>query len=212
MNLFDQIILLATGLTAIYLIVRFFQDNKRASNPVYNVYYLISFIVLLVSGLLLIALSYSILPNPLVIVVTTLLPLGIALGLVHEFYPKLAKPYLVFALVGLLSIIITRFTVSPRGLQIFTLAFFHSIAGLTVFLIPILVVNAKKAPTGFVFVTVGGTLIGLGGIALAFLKSGGQLLFFSAEFVYMILAPLLLLMTLAFTYGFVKKIVAAKKG
>jgi len=49
-------------------------------------------------------------------------------------------------------------------------------------------------------------LIGIGGIALAFLVSGSQLLFFSAEFVYMILAPLLLLMTLAFTFGFRKDI------
>jgi hypothetical protein len=54
-------------------------------------------------------------------------------------------------------------------------------------------------------VTVGGALIGLGGIALAFLKAGGQLLFFSADFVFTILAPLLL-MTLAITWGFVKNI------
>jgi hypothetical protein len=49
-------------------------------------------------------------------------------------------------------------------------------------------------------------LIGIGGIALAFLTSGSQLLFFSTEVVLMILAPLLLLMTLAFTWGFVKDI------
>jgi hypothetical protein len=53
---------------------------------------------------------------------------------------------------------------------------------------------------------VGGVLISVGGIALAFLKTGSQLLFFSAEAVFAILAPLLLLMTLAFTWGFVKKI------
>jgi hypothetical protein len=49
-------------------------------------------------------------------------------------------------------------------------------------------------------------MIGLGGIALAFLKTGGQLLFFSAEFVFTILAPLLLLMSLSFAWGFVRKI------
>jgi hypothetical protein len=53
---------------------------------------------------------------------------------------------------------------------------------------------------------VGGALIGIGGIALAFLTSGSQLLFFSQEFVLTILAPLLLLMTLAFTWGFMKDI------
>lgn len=55
---------------------------------------------------------------------------------------------------------------------------------------------------------VGGAPIGLGGIAPAFLKTGSQLLFFSQSFVFTILAPLLLLMTLAFTWGFVKNIKA----
>ncbi len=49
-------------------------------------------------------------------------------------------------------------------------------------------------------------LIGLGCIALGFLSMGSQLLFFSQDFVLTILAPLLFLMTLAFTWGFVKDI------
>ncbi len=53
---------------------------------------------------------------------------------------------------------------------------------------------------------IGGLLIGLGGIALAFIANGAQLLFFSPAFVMAILTPLLLLMTLAFTWGFVKDI------
>lgn len=66
----------------------------------------------------------------------------------------------------------------------------------------------SKAPNGFTWVGVGGALIGLGGIALAFLTADSQLLFFSKEFVLQILAPLLLLMTLAFTWGFVKQVTA----
>jgi hypothetical protein len=80
---------------------------------------------------------------------------------------------------------------------------FHGIAGLIIFGLPFFQKNGAK---GFWLVGIGGALIGLGGIALAFLVSGSQLLFFSAEFVYMILAPLLLLMTLAFTFGFRKDI------
>ncbi len=68
---------------------------------------------------------------------------------------------------------------------------------------PISAVSRKVEKPGYLWVTVGGALIGLGGIALAFLKTGRQLLFFSADFVFLILAPLLLLMTLAFTAGFV---------
>ena len=80
---------------------------------------------------------------------------------------------------------------------------FHGVAGLVIFLGPFF---AKKAPKGFWWVGIGGVLIGLGGIALAFISMGAQLLFFSPTFVMHILTPLLLLMTLAFTYGFVKDI------
>jgi phosphotransferase system glucose/maltose/N-acetylglucosamine-specific IIC component len=67
-----------------------------------------------------------------------------------------------------------------------------------------------KAPKGFFWVGIGGLLIGIGGIALAFLTSGSQLLFFSQEVVLTILAPLLLLMSLAFAWGFVKDVKASE--
>lgn len=206
MNLFDQLVLLLTGLTAIYLIFRFVQDG---TGKAYNVYYIISFAVLLVSGLLLIFGGWDVLQSPLVIVVAYLIPLGLSVGLVTEFYNKNAKLYLVFGVIGLILIFLTRVVMTDVGaLATIILVVFHSVAGLLIFFIPILVTKAKKTPCGFIWVTVGGTLIGLGGIALAFLKSGAQLLFFSQDFVMMILAPLLLLMTLAYTWGFMKKIKA----
>ena len=206
MNLFDQLVLLLTGLTAIYLIFRFVQDG---TGKAYNVYYIISFAVLLVSGLLLIFGGWDVLNSPYVIVVAYLIPLGLSVGLVTEFYNKNAKLYLVFGVIGLILIFLTRVIMTDVGaLATIILVVFHSVAGLLIFFIPILVTKAKKAPCEFVWVTVGGTLIGLGGIALAFLKSGAQLLFFSQDFVMMILAPLLLLMTLAYTWGFMKKIKA----
>ena len=209
MNIFDLLALLLTGLVAAYLVFRLFQEyQNRDPKPRPNIPYMVSFTVLLVSGLLLIFFGWEILPRPEIIVVTTLIPLGLAVGLVCEFHKeKLGMPYKIFAVVGLLAIILTRFIPEvPRGLQIISIATVHSVFGLTVFLIPILAVKAGKAPKGFIFVTVGEVLIGLGGIALTFLGSEKQLLFFSGEFVMMILAPLLLLMALAFTWGFMKKI------
>ena len=204
MNLFDQAILLLTGLTAIYLIYRFVQDG---TGKTHNVYYIVSFAVLLVSGLLLIFGGWDVLESPYVIVVAYLIPLGLSIGLVSEFYSKNLKLYLIFGLVGLILIFLTRvvWTEGAAGATII-LIIFHSVAGLIIFFVPIFITKANKAPGGFIFVTVGGALIGLGGIALAFLKSGSQLLFFSGEFVFTILAPLLLLMTLAYAWGFMKKI------
>ncbi len=208
MTVFDRIILLLTGLVAAYLVFILYKDyQSRDPKPRPNILYMISFTVLLVSGVLLILFGWEILPRPEIIVVTTLLPFGIAVGLICEFYKeKFGTPYKIFAFLGLFAIILTRFIPGvSRGLQVVSIATVHSVFGLTVFLVPILAVKAGKAPKNFIFVTVGEILIGLGGIALTFLKSDKQLLFFSPEFVLAILAPLLLLMALAFTYGFMSK-------
>jgi len=206
MGIFDRPVLLLTGLVAIYLIWRFIK-RYRQTEKMHDIYYMIGFGVLLVAGLLLIAFTYAALENPLVVIVAVLIPAGISLGLVGEFLPQYEKRYLTFALIGLVLITITRFT-GPAGLATVVLVIVHSVAGLLIFGLPLWAVKQNKAPSGFELVTVGGTLIGLGGIALAFLKTGGQLLFFSGPFVMAILAPLLLLMTLAFTWGFVKNLLA----
>jgi hypothetical protein len=162
---------------------------------------MMGFSVLLVSGLLLIFLGWDILASPYVLTVATLIPLGISMGLMNQLQPNYKKIYSWFALVGLLAIAVT----SIGGLPLKKLAvpIFHGVAGLIIFGLPFF---QKDAPSGFWMVGIGGALIGIGGIALAFLVSGSQLLFFSAELVYTILAPLLLLMTLAFTFGFRKDI------
>ena len=208
MTVLDIVSLLLTGLVAAYLVFRFYQDfQTKDPKPRPNIPYMVSFAVLLVSGLLLIFFGWGILTRPEIIVVTTLIPLGLAVGLVCEFYKdKFGNPYKIFAVIGLLAIILTRFVPDvPRALQIISIATVHSIFGLTIFIIPIIAVKAKQAPSGFIFVTVGEVLIGLGGIALTFLGSEKQLLFFSKDFVGMILGPLLLLMALSFTFGFMKK-------
>ncbi len=200
MNLIDQIILLATGLVAIYLLWRFF-SHYQSSKATSDIAYLVSFAVLLVAGLLLIFLSYSVLANPLVVIVAVLIPAALSLGLVSELLPKYAKPYLAFAIVGLLAVALTRFT-GPPALATIVLIIVHSVAGLLIVGLPLWAVMQKKARSGFIGVAIGGVLIGVGGIALAFLKLGSQLLFFSQALVLAILAPLLLLMTLAFAWGF----------
>jgi len=200
MNWFDRIVLLLTGLTAIYALFYFFKRYQK-EKALYDVYYMLGFGVLLVSGLLLIFFGWDILASPYVLTVATLIPLGISLGLMNQFQPDYKKYYSWFALIGFLAIAVT--SIGGMGLKKIAVPVFHGIAGLIIFLLPFFTKGVKK---GFWLVGVGGALIGLGGIALAFLVSGSQLLFFSDEFVYMILAPLLLLMTAAFTFGFRKDI------
>ena len=203
MNLFtlDNLFLLLTGLVAIYLLWRFYTRWSKGK-ALYDVYYIMGFLVLLVSGLLLIFLGLGTLASPYVLTVASLIPLGISMGLVEQYYPKYKRAFKWFALVGFLAIALTSILQIDIGRKI-SVPLFHGVAGLVIFLGPFF---AKKAAKGFWWVGIGGLLIGLGGIALAFIASGAQLLFFSPSFVMLILTPLLLAMTLAFTYGFVKDI------
>jgi hypothetical protein len=207
MNLLDRLFLLLTGLVAMYLIWRFW-DHYQATGKRFDLSYIVAFAVLLVAGLLLIVFTYDVLSSPWVVIVAVLIPAGLAAGLVGQVYPRYELPYLILMLAGLLAVAVTRFT-GPPALATITLIIVHSIAGLTIFFLPISAVVRDLTVAGFLWVTVGGALIGLGGLALAFLKTGGQLLFFSSDFVFTILAPLLFLMSLAFTWGFVKQMLAS---
>jgi hypothetical protein len=199
MNLSDKIILLLTGLIALYLLWKFYGRYAR-TKQLHDIYYMGGFTVLLIAGLLLIFLGYGILASPYVLTVASLIPLGISLGIANQFYPSWKKVYAWFALVGFLAIAITSLGGIELGRKI-AVPLFHGVAGLVIFLGPFF---AKSAAKGFWWVGIGGALIGLGGIALAFLSMGAQLLFFSQQVVLTILAPLLFLMTLAFAAGFVK--------
>jgi hypothetical protein len=201
MTLLDQILLLLTGLLAIYLLCRFYGRYQK-ERDLYDIYYMLGFAVLLVSGLLLIFLGWDILASPYVLTVASLIPLGISLGIANQYYPGWKKFYAWFALVGILAIAISSIA-GMDTLKKIAVPLFHGVAGLSIFLGPFFAKNAAK---GFWWVGIGGALIGIGGIALAFLTAGSQLLFFSQAMVLQILAPLLLLMTLAFAWGFTKDI------
>ena len=205
MTIFDRIILLLTGLTAIYLLWHFYKRYSKEKG-LYDAYYMLGFAVLLVSGLLLIFFGWDILESPYVLTVATLIPLGISMGLMNQFRPKFKKAYSWFALVGLLAIAVT--SIGGMSAKSIAVPVFHGIAGLIIFGLPIYkCVVEKDAKKGFGMVGIGGALIGIGGIALAF-KIAGKPLFgiFTEEFILMILAPLLFLMSLAFAFGFRKDI------
>ncbi|MBU8914313.1 MAG: hypothetical protein KOO61_09850 [Spirochaetales bacterium] len=210
MPIIDRVILLLTGLVAIYLLWRLLSHKKQSTESArYDLYYMVSFLVLLVAGLLLIIFTYDALESEFVVIVGVLIPAGLALGLVAEFAPSWEKAMVPFALAGLVAIAITRF-VGPANIATIILACVHAVFGLTIVLLPIVVAAKGKAPGSFVLVSVGGIVISLGGMALAFLKSGRQLLFFTADLTMTLLAPILLVMALAYTWGLVKKMAPGK--
>jgi len=193
---FDRILLLATGLLAAWQVA--VGVNGAESLPM--IAYTIAFGVLLVAGLLLIILGFDVLDNPIVVIVSTVIPLSLSLGLVWEHLAAYRTVYLVFVIVGFLAILLTRLLPLRDKLPVMVLAFVHGIAGLVIFILPIYLSITGQAASGFSLVGVGGALIGVGGLLLALLKAGKPLL--SRLTILKVLPILLLLMTAAFVAGF----------
>ncbi len=196
MTVLDRILLFLTGLLAAYQIA--IGIEGLASLPITG--YTVAFGVLLVASLLLIILGFDVLDSPIVIVVSTIIPLGISLGLVWELVPACRIAYLIFVLLGFAAVLVTRLKPIENQLPVFTLAVVHGIAGLTITLLPFLWAFTGRSLLGFALVGVGGALIGLGGLLLSFLKAGRPLL--PRATILKILPGLLLLTTAAFVAGF----------
>jgi hypothetical protein len=196
MTVLDRIVLLLTGLLAAYQIA--IGIDGLATLPV--VAYTIAFGVLLVAGLLLIILGFDVLDSPIVVVVSTVIPLSLSLGLVAERLPALRGAYLLFVLLGFITVLVTRLIPIRNRLPVFALAVVHGIAGLTITILPVLWSLTGGASPGFALVGVGGALIGVGGLLLSFLKAGKPLV--SRAAILRLLPGLLLAMTSAFVAGF----------
>jgi hypothetical protein len=196
MTILDRILLLITGLLAAWQVA----IGINGADTLPMIAYTIAFGVLLVAGLLLIILGFDVLDSPIVVIVSTIIPLSLSLGLVWEHLPAFRTGYLVFVIAGFLAILTTRLLPLKNKLRVIVLAVVHGIAGLTIFLLPIIWALTGRATHGFALVGVGGALIGIGGLLLSFLKAGKPLL--SRQIILKILPALLLLMTAAFVAGF----------
>lgn len=162
--------------------------------------YTIAFGVILVAALLIFILGMEVLDSPIVVIVSTIIPLSLAVGLVWQHLASWRTSYLVFAIIGFLAITLTRTIPMPGKIPTIVLAIVHGIAGMTIFLLPIVLSIQGKAHPMFSLVGVGGALIGIGGLALSFLKAGKPIL--SQEVIHKILPVILFLMTLCFVVGF----------
>lgn len=191
----DRVLLLLTGLLAAYQVA----VGIDGFDTLPIIAYTIAFGVLLVAGLLIIILGFDVLDSPLVVIVSTIIPLSLSLGLVWQ-HASFGTSYLIFAIVGFLAVTLTRSIPMPGKLPTIILALVHGIAGMTIFLLPIILSIQGKTQPLFSLVGIGGALIGIGGLLLSFLKAGRPIL--SREIILKVLPGLLLLMTICFVAGF----------
>jgi hypothetical protein len=193
-SVLDRILLLITGLLSAYQIAVGIEGLGNLAVTCYT----IAFGVLLVASLILIILGFEALESPLVVVIAALIPLSLSLGLISQYVPTYQGGYMVFAALGFLALVVTRY-LTPGKTATIALSLVHGSAGLVIFALPIVLGLQGKTRPGFVLVGIGGGLIGIGGLLLAFLRSGRPLL--SAKTIYTMLPVLLLIMTAAFVAG-----------
>jgi hypothetical protein len=195
-SILDRMLLLFTGLLAAWQIV--VGIDRLGTLPI--IAYTVGFGILLVASLLLVILGMEVLDSPVVVIISTIIPLSISLGLVWEFLPAWQNPYLIFTIIGFLLITISRLVKGSRLIRVLILATIHGIAGMVIFVLPILLALSGRVQPLFALVGVGGALIGVGGLLLSFLKTGKPIL--SREVILKVLPGLLLLMTISFVVGF----------
>ncbi len=195
-SILDRVLLLLTCLLAAYQIGFVIDDFSTLPMIAYT----IAFGVLLVSGLLIILLGIEVLESPVVVIVATVIPLTLSLGLVWQHLESFKVLYLVYAIIGFFAILVTRSSPMSGRLPTIVLALVHGIAGMTIFLLPIFLSIQGLTRPLFSLVGIGGALIGIGGLALSFLKAGKPIL--SKEIILKILPVILFSMTLCFVVGF----------
>jgi hypothetical protein len=195
-SVLDRILLLLTCLLASYQVV--VGIDGFGTFPV--IAYTIAFGVLLLAGLLLIILGYEVLDVSFVVIVSTIIPLSLSLGLVWQHLPTIRSAYLVFAVSGFLAVLITRAIPGLDRLPTVVLVLVHGVAGLTIFFLPLYLSLQGDMGPAFLLVGLGGGLIGSGGLLFSTLRMGRPVL--PEEILLKILPKLLLLTTLCFVAGF----------
>jgi len=157
--------------------------------------YTIAFGVILIAALLIFILGIEVLDSPIVVIVSTIIPLSLAVGLVWQHLASVRTSYLIFTIISFLAVSVTRSIQMQSKLPVFVIAITHGVAGMTIFLLPIIlsVQGATKPP--FSLVGIGGALIGVVGLLLSFLKAGKPIL---TRNTLMNLFPALLMLTTAF--------------
>ncbi|MFC2028876.1 hypothetical protein ACFLTX_03005 [Chloroflexota bacterium] len=192
----DRILLLLVSLLSAWQVAVGIND----ADMVPMIAYTVGFGTLVVAGLLLIILGWEGLESPYVIIIASLIPASLSLGLAWEFLPTIRTFYLGFVLAGFLAILITRLSGTAGRSAVFTLILFHGVQGLMIFLLPIIMVISDMAAGNFWLVGIGGALSGLSGLLLTLMRSNNPIL--DKPQILRILPGLMLASTAALVVGF----------
>jgi hypothetical protein len=198
-------LLLLVGVVALVLAV-FLAQAYLKDKGLHHLFWAVSFLVLFVSGVLIILNDFIILEEPLVPVVAALIPACLAIGLLYALYDS--KPwglyYAMFALVMILLLAIVRLDLVAGldGLSSGVLMGLHIPSGLIISFLPLYAAFVSKSvgTSGALF-GIGGLLMSVGGVLLAFVAIGSEIL--SKAQIFEILPLLLVIVVLFLFFGII---------
>ncbi len=190
----NKVFLLITAILAGYQVV----TGGHGTTQITIWSYTIGFGILVVSSIITMIVGFDTFNKPLVVIFSALIPISISTGLVSQISSEMTKWYLVYAVVGFLIIILTRF-IKNKGLANLALSIIHAISGVTILILPIYLVFSLSYRPNLLFFSVGGIIMGLGGLLIFWGQKEG--IFFHRNSKYAYLPGLLLLSTILFSLG-----------
>jgi len=190
----NRIILLAVALVAGYEIV----SGIEGLGTIPIAYYTVSYGIFLLSAILMVLIGVDIIEHDIAALAASLLPLGFSMGMVGEF--MLEYHLLYSSLISLLyaGLTIQKLRKKDKTALVFQILL-HGISGLVLFNLPIVLLIQGDVNPNFLGVSVGTGLVAIGGMALAFLKSGKPIL--TKDQIYTIFPGVLLMAVVAFSIG-----------
>ncbi len=193
------ILLLITGVVALVVGIILLKEYL-AKKTMNHLMWAISFLVLFVSGVLIILLDFDVLEDILIPPVAALIPVGLAAGLLFVMYedkPKIAWGFLVYELIIIVAMLIMGIVAEETN-SIMIMAS-HVPAGLAIFFLPFISGEDKA----WMF-SIGGALISVGGMLLAMMKlTDLDFVLFQSDFIFAVLPALLLIVGVFFTLAVV---------
>jgi len=192
-SILGRIIYLLTGHVAGYQIIKGMENYSNLTTTLYT----ISFGILLLACLLLLLMGFEIMENNYVAVVAALIPITLSLGLVTD---KLDSSTMYFILISASFLIAVALRLFSSGkIQSLSIGVIHFLSGSVIFFLPILLFFTDKAEIQILLVSLGGILIGSGGMLLGLVKAGKSVL--AKEKVVALFPIILFLTTTAFVVG-----------
>lgn len=174
----------------------------RVTEKLHHILWATSFLVLFVSGVLIILFDWSVLAAPPVPVVAALIPACFAIGMYHAAWGD--KPYFqwysIYAAVTILFVAVVRFT-GMESLNAISVMSIHVPSGLSMILIPFVTAMKGDTEKTSIFFSAGGLFISLGGVLLAFLAAGSPVL--TEAQIHMVLPWLLIVVGVLLVLGIV---------